>query len=133
MGYACLVDRYDSISCHPSAESGLRRFMPACGEADTRSQRIHDSLAPFPSLGHPLLPVAHYKVCAVLFYLWISLAATSLAVGLWRSLTTSDEGKGFTDAAYVVAVGGIVIYPIQNRHASRCRSGFRPTGIPTTP
>lgn len=94
---------------------------PHTARLSTHSQRIHDSLPPIPSLGHPLLPVAHYKVCAVLCCPWISLAATSLAVGLWRSLTTSDEGKCFTDAAYVVAVGGLVIYPIQNRHASRCR------------
>jgi len=45
----------------------------------------------------------------------------SLVVGLWRSFQTSDEGKGFTDAAYVVAVGGLVIFPIHNRHAYSCR------------
>jgi hypothetical protein len=71
-----------------------------------------------PSLGQPLLPVPHCKMCNILFYLWISLADTSLAVGLWRSLATSDEGKGFTDAAYVIAVGGLgshLPYPESSR------------------
>jgi hypothetical protein len=27
-----------------------------------------------------------------------------------------DEGKGFTDAANIVAVGGLVLYPLQTRH-----------------
>ena len=42
------------------------------------------------------------------FFFWIVLAAASLAMGVWRSFVTGDEGKGFTDAAYVVAVGGLV-------------------------
>ena len=30
-----------------------------------------------------------------------------------------DEGKGFTDAANIVAVGGLVLYPLQARHNQR--------------
>jgi len=102
------------------AETLVQR--PARYESPQTSHSDNDGPAhTIPSLGQPLLPVLHCKMCTILFYLWIFLATTSLAVGLWRSLATSDEGKGFTDAAYVIAVGGLVIYPIQNRHALRCR------------
>lgn len=69
----------------------------------------------------PVVLIQHCPGCSILFCLWILLAFLSLAVGLWRSFKTSDEGKGFTDAAYVVAVGGLIIYPIQNRHAYTCK------------
>jgi hypothetical protein len=52
---------------------------------------------------------------------WFLIAAASAAVGLWRSYATADEGKGFTDAAYVVAVGGLILFPLQNQHSKRCR------------
>jgi hypothetical protein len=44
-----------------------------------------------------------------------------VVIGLWRSIATADEGKGFTDAAYIFAIGGVILYPVQNRHASRCK------------
>jgi hypothetical protein len=47
--------------------------------------------------------------------------AGSLAIGLWRSFTTGDEGKGFTDAAYIVAAGSILVFLIQRMHNQRCR------------
>lgn len=50
------------------------------------------------------------------------IIAGSVVIGLWRSIGTADEGKGFTDAAYIVAVGGVILYPVQNRHASRCKA-----------
>lgn len=68
-----------------------------------------------------VLAIQHCRNCNILFGLWIFIAALSLAVGLWRSFQTFDEGKGFTDAAYVVAVGGLIIYPVQNRHNERCK------------
>jgi hypothetical protein len=68
----------------------------------------------------PAASTRHCLGCNILFCLWISLAVLSLIVGLWRSYVTSDEGKGFTDAAYVVAVGGLIIFPVQNRHAYTC-------------
>lgn len=61
------------------------------------------------------------RICTVVFFLWFALAACSLAIGLWRAFATADEGKGFTDAAYVVAVGGLIIYPIQTRHDRNCK------------
>ena len=61
------------------------------------------------------------RLCTIIFFLWILLAAGSLTVGLWRSFATGDEGKGFTDAAYIVAVGGLVVFPVQARHNKRCR------------
>jgi hypothetical protein len=69
----------------------------------------------------PAVPIRHCSVCNILFCLWIFLALLSLVVGVWRSFKTSDEGKGFTDAAYVVAVGGLIIFPVQNRHAYTCK------------
>jgi hypothetical protein len=69
----------------------------------------------------PAFLIRHCPCCNILFCLWILLAFLSLAVGLWRSFKTSDEGKGFTDAAYVVAVGGLIIFPVQNRHAYTCK------------
>lgn len=68
-----------------------------------------------------VLSARQCSVCNILLFFWIFLALLSLTVGLWRSFETSDEGKGFTDAAYVVAVGGLIIFPIQNRHASTCK------------
>ena len=65
------------------------------------------------------------KMCLRIYLLWISIAVGSLVVGLWRTFMTSDEGKGFTDAAYVVAVGGVILFPIQNRHNQRCQESKR--------
>jgi len=62
------------------------------------------------------------KGCFVVSLLWVVVAVSSLGIGLWRSFVTGDEGKGFADAAYVVAVGGIIVYPIQNRHSERCKA-----------
>lgn len=61
------------------------------------------------------------RMCTTIYFLWFAIITGSLAIGLWRSFATSDEGKGFTDAAYVVAVGGLIIYPIQTRHGQRCK------------
>lgn len=62
------------------------------------------------------------NLCKTFYAFWFLIIASSLAVGFWRSVVTSDEGKGFTDAAYMVAVGGIILYPVQDRHARRCRT-----------
>jgi hypothetical protein len=69
----------------------------------------------------PAALIRHCLGCNIIFCLWIFLAVLSLVVGLWRSYKTSDEGKGFTDAAYVVAVGGLIIFPVQNRHSYVCK------------
>jgi hypothetical protein len=61
--------------------------------------------------------------CMVIYLLWLLVVAASLAVGFWRSFVTNDEGKGFTEAAYIVAVGGIIVRPIQNRHNQRAGHG----------
>ena len=66
-------------------------------------------------------PAQNCKICKVIFFFWMGLAAFSLIIGLWRSLVTGDEGKGFTDAAYVVAVGGLILFPIQTRHYQHCK------------
>ena len=54
--------------------------------------------------------------------MWFVIAFGSLTVGVWRSVATGDEGKGFTDAAYVVAVGGLILYPVQSRHSRICKN-----------
>lgn len=77
----------------------------------------------------PAVLIQHCPGCNILFCLWILLAFLSLTVGLWRSFKTSDEGKGFTDAAYVVAVGGLIIFPVQNRHAYTCKRKRGQSGI----
>lgn len=59
--------------------------------------------------------------CNLLFGLWVFVAVLSLAVGFWRCYQT-DKGTGFTDAAYIVAVGGLIIRPIQSRHYQKCRT-----------
>lgn len=53
---------------------------------------------------------------------WFVIIVGSVAIGLWRSIVTADEGKGFTDAAYIVAIGGVILYPVQNRHARKCKA-----------
>jgi hypothetical protein len=103
---------------------GLVQRPPACHE-QIPTPSAHSTAHAIPSPGQPLPLDPHCKMCNIIFYLWISVAVISLAVGLWRSFATSDEGKGFTDAAYIVAVGGLVIYPVQNRHALKCRLGKR--------
>jgi hypothetical protein len=60
------------------------------------------------------------RMCIAIYFLWFTVVAGSLSIGIWRSLVTGDEGKGFTDAAYVVAVGGVIVFPIQARHNQRC-------------
>ncbi|CZR63065.1 uncharacterized protein PAC_12962 [Phialocephala subalpina] len=62
------------------------------------------------------------RLCKILRVLWLTIIAGSLGIGLWRSIVTADEGKGFTDAAYVVAVGGLVLYPVQDRHSRKCKA-----------
>jgi len=61
------------------------------------------------------------RTCRIIIFSWIVVVAGSLAIGLWRSFATGDEGKGFTDAAYVVSAGSIIVFPIQRMHNQRCR------------
>jgi hypothetical protein len=61
------------------------------------------------------------RTCRIIIFSWIVVVVGSLAIGLWRSFATGDEGKGFTDAAYVVAAGSIIIFPIQRMHNQRCK------------
>lgn len=61
------------------------------------------------------------RMCTTIYVLWFALITGSLAVALWRSFATAEEGKGFTDAAYVVAISGLIIYFFQSRHCQRCR------------
>jgi hypothetical protein len=116
-----VISRTTALDTTTGAETLVQRpparheQVPAPGSDSDRTAR---ELTP---PGQPLPEDKGCKMCRRLLFLWISLAVTSLAVGLWRSFATSDEGKGFTDAAYVVAVGGLVIFPIQNSHAQRCR------------
>ncbi|EPE37113.1 hypothetical protein GLAREA_09276 [Glarea lozoyensis ATCC 20868] len=62
------------------------------------------------------------RMCWIIMLCWILVFTGSLAVGLWRSFATQDEGKGFTDAAYVVAAGSILVFSIQRMHNQRCRA-----------
>jgi len=60
------------------------------------------------------------RTCKIIIFSWIAIVAGSLAIGLWRSFATGDEGKGFTDAAYMVATGSLIMFPIQRMHSRRC-------------
>jgi hypothetical protein len=60
------------------------------------------------------------RTCKIIIFIWITIAVASLGVGLWRSFATGDEGKGFTDAAYIVAAGSITMFPIQRMQSRRC-------------
>jgi len=62
------------------------------------------------------------RTCIIPHLLWMVVEAPSLVVGPWRSFATHDEGKGFTDAAYVVTVSDLFVYPIQTRHNQRYKS-----------
>lgn len=61
------------------------------------------------------------RMCNILSGAMVSTVASGTAVGFWRSVATGDEGRGFTDAAFVVAAGGALAYSAHIRHAPRCR------------
>lgn len=71
------------------------------------------------------------KGCFTIHLLWGIVAASSLAIGLWRSFSTGDEGKGFTVAAYIFGVGGALVLQFQSGHKERClvRGGGGDLGI----
>ncbi|KAE9374079.1 hypothetical protein N431DRAFT_464366 [Stipitochalara longipes BDJ] len=85
------------------------------GRGLTPEASSHDSPTPdsaittLQPLSKPALPQS-CQTCKIIIFSWIMVVAGSLAIDLWRSFATGDEGKGFTDAAYVVAAGSIIIF-----------------------
>jgi hypothetical protein len=121
--------RYISTALDAGESSVVRR--PLAGDqlrpvlqtpAETLVIGSSQSVAPSNRTSEEAVTSASYcRVCLVIYSLWFLIAAGSLAVGLWRSFALGDEGKGFTDAAYIVAVGGLVLFPVQARHTQRCQ------------
>lgn len=66
------------------------------------------------------IPPQTCRTCGILVLFWILIPLASVAIGFWRSFATGDEGKGFTDAAFIVAAGGMIMYPIQRMHNRKC-------------
>ena len=61
-----------------------------------------------------------FAPCVVYKRLLAVIAMVSLSLSLWWAVWKADVSGGFTVGAYMVAVGSMVILPMQNRHNSRC-------------
>ncbi|KAK3696566.1 hypothetical protein LTR37_017908 [Vermiconidia calcicola] len=63
-----------------------------------------------------------WRTCIILILLCAATILFSLTIALWWTLTHhSDVSGGFTMGGYIVAVSGLPLYVIQNRHSKDCR------------
>jgi hypothetical protein len=75
---------------------------------------------PTPGLHSRVSKLRLFRTCLVLAYVAAFTITSSLIVALWWSFKHNDASGGFTMAGYMVAVGGIIMYPIQSRHSKGC-------------
>ena len=54
-------------------------------------------------------------MCVTIYFAW-TLCRAAQSGGSVYLFATGDEGKAFTDAGYVVAVGGILVGNVHHRH-----------------
>ncbi|CAG8978927.1 hypothetical protein HYALB_00011189 [Hymenoscyphus albidus] len=57
--------------------------------------------------------------CQLITVFLLLIAVGSLAVGVWRTFLTGDEGKGFTDAGWFATVGS-TLYVVMDRVHGKC-------------
>ena len=62
-----------------------------------------------------------WRTCVILSMVSAGAVLTSLSLALWWSMTRNDVSGGFTIGGYIVAVGCLVLYPIQYQHSKSCR------------
>jgi hypothetical protein len=102
-----------------------------------QSQHLHNpptyhSNIPLPTPGLQL-QVARlrlFRTCLIMIYLAAITIISSLVIALWWSITRKDPSGGFTMAGYIIAVGGIVMFPIQSHHSKSCRCWRRHARTP---
>lgn len=75
---------------------------------------------PTPGMQLQLDRVKPFRTCIVLMCIAAFTVTSSLAVALWWSVSHDDPQSGFTIAGYIVAAGGIIMYPIQSQHSKHC-------------
>ncbi|CAG8978928.1 hypothetical protein HYALB_00011190 [Hymenoscyphus albidus] len=105
----------------------LRRFNrprqepapPAFAHTSIQHNHILRTILPVERLGAPSLE--RCRAFEIILISWFPVAVVSLGTGLWRSFATGGEGKGFTDAAWVVATGSVVLLAVQKIHDRRCK------------
>jgi hypothetical protein len=73
-----------------------------------------------------------FRPCLILAYLASLTISSSLVLALWWSIAHKDPSGGFTMAGYIVAVGGIVMFPIQSHHSKSCKCWKRDSQTPGT-
>jgi hypothetical protein len=86
---------------------------------------VHRVVPDIQPIGEVVTSASYCKVCIVIYSLWFTIAAGSFPVGTWRSYAVADESRSFTDAVYIVAVGGLALYSMYIRHNQRCRRRAR--------
>ena len=106
----------DSQIQHGSADTSSVSGTPLPASHHISDMGLH-TLSPAPSPTKTTTE-AGCNVCRVLYMLWLVIIATSPVVGFWRSAVIGDEGKGFTDAAYIVVVEGLILFPVHNWHSN---------------
>ena len=74
----------------------------------------------------PLPTKQSWRGCVILIVLCATTVLTSLSLALWWSMMHRDVSGGFTMGGYIVAVGGVILYPIQARHSKTCQC-WRPS------
>ncbi|KAK3720374.1 hypothetical protein LTR37_003785 [Vermiconidia calcicola] len=63
-----------------------------------------------------------WRTCIILIVLCAATILFSLTIALWWTLTHhNDVSGGFTMGGYIVAVSGLPLYVMQNRHSKDCR------------
>ena len=71
---------------------------------------------------HPNASLWGFAPCKMYTHLLALTALASLASSLVWAIVKSDVSGGFTMGAYMVALGSMMVLPLQNRHCAACRT-----------
>ena len=74
-------------------------------------------------------PSQPLRTCFILIALCFATVTLSLSIALWWSFYANDVSGGFTMAGYIVALGGIIMFPIQSAHSKSCTCWRRPASV----
>jgi hypothetical protein len=94
----------------------------------------HSSIPlPTPGLQLQVANLRLFRTCLIMAYLAAITISSSIAIAMWWTIAHKDPSGGFTMAGYIVAVGGIVMFPIQSHHTKSCKCWKRTSRAARTP
>lgn len=125
-GVSSALPQYQEVASPAQLEGILDTATAMWGDVELFAMVAHG-----PRVQHPIdrgpAPLQR-RTCFILIGVASGTILASLSIALWWSMTAHDVSGGFTMAGYIVALGGIIMYPIQSAHSRNCTCWRRPAG-----